>query len=92
MDFDDLPPCPVNVRLRHEDGTEIPLELAFLGWDAGMAVWTPAHHIVAVETDAVLADMIPANTALVFAYEFEHGEGECTCPEVDIEDTEPDVY
>ena len=59
-----IPTAPINVRLRRASGEIIPLEFVFEGYRDGFAVWMPTREIEIQPGDRILADMLPARSAL----------------------------
>ena len=59
-----LPVPPEDVRIRLDDGREIPVELAYAGRNAdGMHIWE-STQVFPPRVTAVWAGMIPAHTAV----------------------------
>jgi len=61
-----LPPAPVNVRLEHDDGTVVPLELAYVGRSIdGLDEWR-ATTVPALPpgTVNIRADEVPPRCAI----------------------------
>lgn len=57
------PVPPENVRAVMRDGTEIPLECTYYGFDKGRHVWLATWMLPEMPAE-VLIGMLPANTAV----------------------------
>lgn len=60
----DDPAIPVGVRVRLDDGSEVPCECVYDGYRDGMHVWTATLTVPAQRVVALLADELPAKTTI----------------------------
>jgi hypothetical protein len=63
-----LPEAPKNARLFLLDGTDLPLELRYVGKSAGIHCWTPTNRMPAFEDiNCLYIEELPAHTTLVMS-------------------------
>lgn len=61
-----IPPMPQNVRLVLTDGTVVPVECVHAADEGDIAVWEVITKVHAGRVAQLLADVIPAKTAIRF--------------------------
>jgi hypothetical protein len=60
------PSPPRDVRIRYKDGTEIPVEVAYLGRSAGTHHWEITTLVDLYAFDALIIGIFPAKTSITF--------------------------
>lgn len=62
------PPAPEGTRLVRADGTELPLELVYLGFYSAAHQWEAVVAFTLADDDAVTVDRLPPHTAITLRF------------------------